>query len=445
MPDQEHHSLRSLVIAQDFPWVTVNGSMLRLKAVMEALATLGPVELFATVLEPDVTDLLPETLPSGAGIERWRTSGYPVARYGAADRARWVVGRLPMEVACGHYAGPRAELAQWARGPYDLVWVSKALTYEALGHPAFGPTIVDVDDLEEYKIQARLDDLGFDGAYAPSLAGRLHAGLARRQASLNARRWAALERCIAARTDAVVVCSDLDLARLGVPNAIVVPNGYDAPDSPTGRLQVGEPPVVTLQGVLFYPPNFDAVKWLVSEIAPKLRVRLPAAQVRLVGPESPPVRAMHDPPRVTVTGRVEDITTELALADIVAVPIRFGSGTRIKILEAFAHRIPVVTTTMGAEGIDVSDGEHLLLADTADDFADACARLLQDVPLRQRLVDNAERLVRERYTWDAAREVVTAAARQLTAARVSSEPQPSGTAAGWRVRRGRGRAPARSA
>ena len=81
---------------------------------------------------------------------------------------------------------------------------------------------------------------------------------------------------------------------------------------------------------------------------------------------------------MTVVGQVPDIDTELARADVVLVPIRFGSGTRLKILEAFAHRIPVVSTSLGAEGLDAVDEHHLLIADTPNAIAAACARLLED-------------------------------------------------------------------
>ena len=103
-----------------------------------------------------------------------------------------------------------------------------------------------------------------------------------------------------------------------------------------------------------------------------------------------------------MVGPVPDITTELRRADMVVVPIRFGSGTRVKIIEAFAHRIPVVSTTLGAEGLGVEDGRHLLLADTAQGLAASCAQLLTEPDLRQRLVDAAHQLYLDTFE----REVV---------------------------------------
>ena len=98
-------------------------------------------------------------------------------------------------------------------------------------------------------------------------------------------------------------------------------------------------------------------------------------------------------------GEVAEVGAELAAADIAVVPIRFGGGTRIKILEAFAYRIPVVSTTVGCEGLDVVDGEHLLIADDPAAFAAACVRLHEDADLRARLVTAAAQLWETRYRW----------------------------------------------
>ena len=100
---------------------------------------------------------------------------------------------------------------------------------------------------------------------------------------------------------------------------------------------------------------------------------------------------------MTVTGYVPHIEDELARSDAVIVPIRCGSGTRIKLLEAFAHRIPAVSTSIGAEGLAVVGGTHLLLADDDEAFAPACVRVLRDLELRRALVDEAERLYLAQY------------------------------------------------
>ena len=121
-------------------------------------------------------------------------------------------------------------------------------------------------------------------------------------------------------------------------------------------MEVARPAVVLFQATFDYAPNVDAADWLVAEVAPRLRSRIPDVEIRLVGTPVPGVQRQHRPPAVTVVGKVPTMEPELAHADIAVVPIRYGSGTRFKILESFAHRVPVVSTTIGAEGLDVVDG-----------------------------------------------------------------------------------------
>ena len=212
-------------------------------------------------------------------------------------------------------------------------------------------------------------------------------------------RWRRLEREIATSGAAVVVCSELDRDRLGRPNVWVVPNGYEraaqspaptdlGPARPTG-------PVLILVGLLTYEPNRDAAAFFATQILPHVRRHRPEAQFHVVGrydseADLDPWRGL---PGVKVLGEVADVPTQLAAADIAVVPIRFGGGTRIKILEAFAHRLPVVSTTVGCEGLGVVDGEHLLVADDPVAFAAACVRLTEDAALRARLVAAAEAAV----------------------------------------------------
>ena len=202
----------------------------------------------------------------------------------------------------------------------------------------------------------------------------------------------------------MILCSDDDVRRSGIPNAVAVPNTYGRPERSLGREEVGRPPTILFQGSLHYGPNIDGVDWLIDDVAPRLWEQLPGAQIRLVGTTSPSVERRHRPPAVIVAGRVPEMEPELARADVAVVPLRIGSGTRLKILESFAHRIPVVSTTIGADGLDVEDGVHLLLADRPEEFAYACRRVIEDRALARRLVDAAERRFVERYEWSTAKK-----------------------------------------
>lgn len=396
-----------LVVAQDHPWPVVTGSMIRLTSVLSALAELGHVDLFAFVHEQRED---PVPAPDSVPVRRVATATYHEAGFGVGRRARWLMGR-PILVASRDWDECREQFATWAEKRYDLVWFSKAHTFEVLGRPRLGPTIVDLDDLEDHKILAALTARRAGG---PRSVVRRR--LADTQQRLDAAHWTRLQARIAASVDAVVVCSELDRVRSGLANATIVPNGYERPPAPVGRSTPGNAPTVLLAGLLFYPPNSDAATWLVRAVLPRLRELVPDVQIRLVGAPDPAVRALAEIPAVTVTGRVPAMEPELARADLVAVPVRFGSGTRVKILEAFAHGIPVVSTTLGAEGLDAHDGEHLLLADDPHAFAEACARVLGDIDLANQLVRRAQKLYATRHTTDATKSAVENLGRALLAA-----------------------------
>jgi glycosyltransferase involved in cell wall biosynthesis len=234
---------------------------------------------------------------------------------------------------------------------------------------------------------------------------------------MNARDWTVFQRSVARQVDRVILCSDEDVQRSGIRNAVAVPNTYGRPARSLGRHEAATPPTILFQGSLHYGPNIDAVDWLIDDVAPHLFKQLPGAQIRLVGTTSPGVESRHRPPGVVVAGRVPDIEPELARADIAVVPLRIGSGTRLKILESFAHRIPVVSTTVGADGLDVEDGVHLLLANTPEEFARACRRIIEDRALARRLVDAGERRYLERYEWSTAKRSIEQVVRDVAASK----------------------------
>ena len=200
--------------------------------------------------------------------------------------------------------------------------------------------------------------------------------------------------------------SDLDADRSGWSNVTVIPNTYPRPRRPAGNPAADWPPVVLFPGNLEYPPNIGAAEWLANTIAPRIPAAEPATEVRLVGRPVTSVTQLNEPVVLTVVGQVPSMEEGLARASLVAVPIRYGGGTRLMILESFAHRVPVVSTSLGAEGLAVEDGVHLLLADDPDDFAAATVRLLRDAALRGRLTGAAETLYLERYDGGVAEDCV---------------------------------------
>ncbi len=401
--------MRTLVVAHEYPWPSSSGSRLRLLTTLQGLCKMGPTELFSitSVRRTDVDEPDPSL-----GLEKVDRVTVRAADVLAGSLARpW----LPAAVSVRDRDKVRSSLARFTSGTYDLVWCFDVRAWVLAERSDLAPTVLDLDDLEHYKIQGRLSvDSGDRTAMRRwrSLPGRAFS-------RLDALRWAHLYRSVSKHATRTVVCSQVDAQRAsasGVQRVVVVPNAYPRPDRPVGRSVVGSPPSVLFHGTMRYPPNADAARWLVRRIGPALRSLVPDARIRLVGLVNADLAELDDPPWTTVVGPVPDIASELGRADVVVVPIRFGSGTRVKILEAFAHKIPVVSTSLGAEGLGVEDGRHLLIADSAQGLAAACARLLTEPELRQHLVDAAFEHYLDAFDRRVVEDQISAVARAAVAA-----------------------------
>jgi len=150
-----------------------------------------------------------------------------------------------------------------------------------------------------------------------------------------------------------------------------------------------------------YGPNVEAVLRFAREMLPRIRAARPGTVLEIVGGDpTPEVRALAASPGVTVTGRVERVQPYLERASALVVPLAIGGGTRLKIVEALALATPVVSTTIGAQGLGLEPDEHLLLADGAEEFASACLRLLGDSGLGARLGSRGRAHVHEHFRWE---------------------------------------------
>jgi glycosyltransferase involved in cell wall biosynthesis len=286
-----------------------------------------------------------------------------------------------------------------------------------------GRTVVDLDNLMdriargEREVRAadrragRADHL----AARPEPRARPRAAVTNALDRLDEDRWAKWQRRLAASADTVVVCSETDRARLGAANAVVIPNGYEPPDPLPRRPGGRAAPRFSMVARCTYGPNLDAAWWFADEVFPRIRTALPGAEFRVVGAHDFRLDTLASRPGVTLTGEVPDPAPELAAADVVVTPVRFGSGTRIKVIEAFAHHIPVASTTLGCEGLGVVDGVHALVADEPAALASRCIRLLEDRALADRLVASAYTLFCDRYQARDVQRAVVRLAREVAA------------------------------
>ena len=165
-------------------------------------------------------------------------------------------------------------------------------------------------------------------------------------------------------------------------------------------LNVNEDPVpqsLIFTGSFNYEPNYDAMVWFTADILPKIRAKIPDVILKITGDSAN--KPFPNASNIIQTGFVEDIKPLVAQSWASITPLRIGGGTRLKILESMALKTPVVATSKGAEGLDLVAGKHLLVADSEDDFAQAVIRLLTHRELRENLVENAFKIVREKYDW----------------------------------------------
>ena len=181
----------------------------------------------------------------------------------------------------------------------------------------------------------------------------------------------------------------------------VVPIAVDTRKLQPIRRQSGSKNIVTL-GTLHYPPNADGIRWFFNEVFPLIRKRVPDATLTIIG-KNPPQDfldlAAREPDAVKVTGYVPELAPYLEQSALMVVPVRAGGGMRVRILEAFAYAMPVVTTTIGLEGIHAGLEKDVIVADAAGDFADRVCELLEDASRQEKLSTNGRRLAETKYDW----------------------------------------------
>ena len=361
-----------LYITPVLPAITGNGLAMRAGSVLEALAARYRVSLMVVQLYASVDAALPPVFAAMCERHVVLPAGAVRRVYRAAD------------FDCIHVF--RLASAAFLSACVDLS-----------GRPFMQ---LDLDDIES-KANRRLADLyRLNGC--EDEAARL---------DREAARLAKTEDDALGRFSRVFVCSSCDQRELQARSRTeiaVLPNTI-RPAAPTSARSENEDVFRFLfVGSLGVYANEDAVVYFCDRILPILRREAPRPFVVHVVGTCPSARQLEiaESAGVRVVGPVPEVASWYRAADAVIVPLRTGGGTRIKILEAFDHGCPVVTTSLGSEGLDVRDGQHLLIADHPGAFADCCRLLMEDRSLAQRIGENAGALLRERYVMARLQKVV---------------------------------------
>jgi len=184
-------------------------------------------------------------------------------------------------------------------------------------------------------------------------------------------------------------------------NVSVVSNGVDLEYFKPRDCQV-ESYSLFFTGLMSYAPNVDAMLYFCEKIFPLIRRRILKIQLYIIGADPPgAIRNLSKIGNIIVTDYMGDVRPLVNMCKICIVPIRIGGGTRLKILEAMAMKKPVVSTSVGAEGLETSHGENIIIADNPQDFANKTVDLLRDLKLRKKIIQGGRRLVESKYSWEA--------------------------------------------
>lgn len=407
---------RILVLAESLPYPTVKGGDLRTWQHLNALAACGRAGIFGLCSNDGRRHVAPEV-----PLACWTASTDPA-----------LTSPPPKNVALA----ARAWLLDPAGHPSDLLFSDHAARELAGLLAEFRPDAVLVAGLWLHRY---LDVVRAAGCRVILDCHNVEAEVMRALAATDGRaglegrvvrdvlpaRTEAIERRAVGAADQVWVCSEADARLLRerydvrVPVA-VVPNAVrlDAyAETACRRAEQGaDDASLTLlfPGIFSYRPNAIAAEFLVTEVFPRLAAACATARLLLVGPmPTPPLRDAARDPRIAVTGAVPDVRPYLARATAMAVPLFHGGGTHLKVLEAFAAGLPVVSTAKGAEGLGVEDRVHLLLAHDPDEFVAAALAVWRDRGLAGRLAANGRAAVAERFSWSAAADRVRAAVAAL--------------------------------
>ena len=407
-PIQDEHSrtarLRILCIADEFPWPERTGYRIRLANVLRGLGEVGVLDLM--ILHPENGQDLGADgaeqeyrAPIGEPVERTVVAHVPIPSASLRGVIPWIASGLPRRVAWRDWSGARSAVSKELSNGYDLIWWSHLDAWAAIGEVTTLPCIVDLDNLEDQKMLT--SRMAQERPPLRDVKASIRFAIVSELDRIDIRRWRRSQRRASLQADGAIVCSQQDRIALGGEKTYVIENGYVTPEYPVGHpeRQVDDKGgALVFIGLQTYEPNIDGSRFLVEQVLPILQELRPEVSIRIVGRAGPEVCELARP-NVEIVGEVENIEAELASADLAVVPLRIGAGTRIKILEALAHRLPIVTTSLGCEGLSLVSGVHCEIADSAKAFAESCDLLLGDTGKRIEITEAGAALQIEHFDW----------------------------------------------
>jgi glycosyltransferase involved in cell wall biosynthesis len=396
--------LRVLVVGAWFPYPPRWGWAMRVYHIARQLATRHEVTLLTYGTSADrmnVADLEQQNL--SVEIVGRETPSRLARR---KDQLASLVTRTPFEPYTTHSREMQDAIDRlFANGAFDVVQLESTLVWP-FRFPDGTPLLIDEHNVD-YETYARMRE----GTSSP-LRKAFYKVEEARVRRYEQQAWRDSAGCI------LTSAREEEMVNEAAPRTAtaVVPNGVDTEYFRPGSGEV-QPRTLVFNGVLDYRPNFDAALFLVDEVLPLVQVTHPDTRVVIVGRGGPDELGAFRRPNVEATGEVPDVRPYLGQAELVVVPILAGSGTRFKVVEGLAMEKPMVSTAVGCEGIGVEHEHHLLVADTAADFASGIVRLFEDASLARSLGRAGRTFVEREYSWNRAGERLQALYDEVLAGR----------------------------
>ena len=381
--------MRILFLSRWFPYPADNGAKIRIYNVLRGLARRHEVRLISFVTEAITEDDLAHMRTICSQIE---TVPYREFRASSLKSKLGFLSPVPRSFADTYHEDFAAKVEQAGRDEsFDLVigsqWdtIPYMLNAPSLQHT---PKLLEEVELSIYRKQI---------AMATSSTQRL-----RKQMMWD--KWRYFMNRSLAQIDACTVVSKPEVesileCRPGYAPIGVIPNGADI-EYFTGDFGPAEPNSVVYTGAMTYYVNFEAMKWFLGEIWPRVTSQVPDAKLYMCGKYTGvPVEQLPQYDNAILGGYYPDIRPRIAQSTVSIVPELLGGGTRIKVLEAMALGTPVVSTQSGANGLNLTDGHDILITDEPNAFADSVVRVLKDAALRRTLSRNGRATIEAKYDW----------------------------------------------
>jgi glycosyltransferase involved in cell wall biosynthesis len=384
--------LKLLWVKTDFLHPTTRGGQIRTLEIVKRLHRRNEIHYVAydNPLQPE-------------GLERageYSTRAYPISHHAPSKQSPLFL----MQLAAGLFSPLPVAVSRWKsdsmRTKIDEICAREKFDAMICDFLAPAPNVLMLD--RWFLFQHNVETMIWRRRHAEHAAGN---PLRRAYLKLQADRMEAYERAVCRKVKRVIAVSETDARMMremfGIDDVPIAATGVDTeyfePRGPGDSVFD-----MVFVGSMDWLPNTDGMKFFTASILPLIRRRFPQCTLGIVGrtPDPDIVALAEADPKIIVTGTVPDVRQYLWTSKLSIVPLRIGGGTRLKIYESMAAACPVVSTSVGAEGLSVAHPQHIRLADTPEQFAAECIRLLESDEERRNLATSAYRLVRERFSWD---------------------------------------------